>query len=199
MSIYQKLSLARQELAKKKLVADTPGYNYKYMDLPQIESAVSEACRKAGIISTMTFADVACMTINELEGDGILTFASPVVDPAMVHINDKQPIQNVGGLMTYMRRYMYMMVFAISEHDAVEDVGSAQQKEEGAKELGKQIAQEMTEDEKAERCAIADALSSIDPQAMEKLRKAKKVDSVEEIPLDYLRMVYRKKFPEVQA
>lgn len=54
----------------------------------------------------------------------------------------------------------------------------------------------MSEEEKAERCSIADALTSIDPKAMEKLRIAKKVETVDQIPLDYLRFVYNKKFPK---
>ena len=202
MSIYQKLSLARQELAKKKIVADTKGYNYNYIDLPQIESAVSEACLKAGIIATMTFNNAACMSISELEGDGMLMFESPLIDPAMVHINDKQPIQNVGGLMTYMRRYMYMMVFAISEHDAVEEVGSEQKKNEDAKELGKKIAEKMkeekvdkpmSEEELKERCDMIDFFVQLDPHAVEKLMKVKKVSSVGELETDYLRKIYKAK------
>lgn len=202
MSIYQKLSLARQELAKKKIVADTKGYNYNYIDLPQIESAVSEACIKAGIIATMTFTDRVKMIITDLEDNSTCCFESPIVDPSMAHINDKQPIQNVGGLMTYMRRYMYMMVFAISEHDAVEEVGSEQQKNEDAKELGKKIAEKMkeekvdkpmSEEELKERCDMIDFFVQLDPHAVEKLMKVKKVSSVDELDTEYLRKVYNAK------
>lgn len=202
MSVYQKLSLARQNLAKKKIVADATGYNYTYIDLPQIESAVSEVCQDVGIIATMTFADRVQMIITDLEDNSTCCFESPIVDPSIVHINDKQPIQNVGGLMTYMRRYMYMMAFAISEHDAVEEIGNKQQKEEEARKLGKEIAEKMkeekvdkpmSEEELKERCDIIDFFIQLDPHAVEKLMKVKKVSSVDELETDYLRKIYKAK------
>ena len=202
MSVYQKLFNARNELAKTKFAADKPGFNYKYMDLPQIESAVTEVCSKVGLLPLMNFEDGnAVMTIVDTEEEGVIFFTVPV-SADMVRINDKQPIQNVGGMITYMRRYLYMMAFAISEHDAVEEVGSEQKKNEDAKELGKKIAEKMkeekvdkpmSEEELKERCDMIDFFVQLDPHAVEELMKVKKVSSVNELETDYLRKIYKAK------
>lgn len=201
MSVYQKLFSARNELAKSKFAADKPGFNFKYMDLPQIESAVTEVCSKTGLLPLMNFEDGnAVMTIIDTEEEGTISFTVPVsVD--MVRINDKQPIQNLGGLITYMRRYLYMMAFAISEHDAVEEKIAEEKRTENAEELGKQIAEEFqkpevktfSEEEMKERCDMIDYFVELDPQAVEKILDVKKVSSVDELDTAYLRKVYNAK------
>lgn len=42
-------------------------------------------------------------------------------ETANVSLQAAQPIQNLGGKSTYMKRYMYMDVFEINENDAVEE------------------------------------------------------------------------------
>lgn len=198
MSVYQKLFTARNELAKMKFAAEKPGYNYKYMDLPQIESAVTEVCSRVGILPLMNFEDGnAVMTIVDTENEGDIRFSVPV-SADMVRINDKQPIQNVGGMITYMRRYLYMMAFAISEHDVVEEKVAEEKRTENAEELGKQIAEEFqkakfSEEEMKERCDMIDYFVSLDPKAVEKLLKVKKVSTVDELDTAYLRKVYNAK------
>ena len=47
-----------------------------------------------------------------------------------VTLQASQPIQNLGGKNTYMKRYMYMDVFEINENDAVEEETGAPEKVE---------------------------------------------------------------------
>lgn len=42
-------------------------------------------------------------------------------ETANVNVQGAQPIQNLGGKSTYMKRYMYMDVFEINENDSVEE------------------------------------------------------------------------------
>ena len=42
-------------------------------------------------------------------------------ETANVNLQGAQPIQNLGGKSTYMKRYMYMDVFEINENDSVEE------------------------------------------------------------------------------
>lgn len=44
-----------------------------------------------------------------------------VKDTASVNLQAAQPIQNLGGRNTYMKRYMYMDLFEINENDKVEE------------------------------------------------------------------------------
>ena len=42
-------------------------------------------------------------------------------ETANINVQGAQPIQNLGGKSTYMKRYMYMDVFEINENDSVEE------------------------------------------------------------------------------
>lgn len=138
-NIYQKLQEARVELQdmelKKSGVNEYAGY--KYYELGDILPAINELCKKHGMltefsitqtpISATAVEDVARLIIRDTEkfGDKI-EFQAPTATPKIGAKKDgsggADPIQNLGGKITYMRRYMLMTAFEIVESDMVEKV-----------------------------------------------------------------------------
>ena len=197
MNIYQKINQVRQELLQQRIKADKKGFNYNYIDLPQIEGPITEACGKVGLLNIFRFpegrAELEIVDIDATER--LFAITIPVsVEASMVKISDKQPIQNVGGMMTYMRRYLYMTAYAISEHDAVEEqVSKDNAVQETTQHLEEQTAEKFSKEELQERLDMIDFLTQIDPKAVEKLIAVKKVSCVDELETSYIRKVYNAK------
>jgi hypothetical protein len=59
----------------------------------------------------------AYLTIHETEGDGFVTFTSPMSSAALKGCHD---VQNLGAVQTYLRRYLWTNAFEIVEHDALD-------------------------------------------------------------------------------
>ena len=206
MNIYEKINAVRMALLKSGIAKEKSGNNnyYKYIDLPQIEGIITEECNKVGLITIVNFPDGhATITAIDLE--------SPMQNPAepmyvvqtpsrvtitipcessMVDIKGSQPIQKVGGMMTYMRRYLYMTLFAISEHDAVEGVGKL------AQETASDMEEMESESEKPtdpKRAKLIEDFNRVLPNYLDQLVTYKKVKSVDDFSTDFLKEVYDKK------
>ena len=187
MNIYEKISAVRTALLSRNLSKDKKAFKYSYIDLPQIESAVTEECAKVKLMTLVDFPDNhAVMTAFDLESEQVVQISVPV-NADMVEIQGSQKIQNVGGMMTYMRRYLYMTMFAISEHDSVEGIGKASQ----------EVAHDMdtTEADKKDpkRTELINKFEKDFPKYLDKLVAYKKVKSLDDIPTDYIETVYAKK------
>ena len=196
MTIYEKLLNARQEIMKKDIKADTPAFNFKYIDMPQVMTVVNTACANAKIIHTTTFENgFATLTVTNVEKpEEKIAFTVPAsVD--MVHINDKQPIQNLGGLVTYTTRYLLMLAFGISEHDEVEEIASytSNIKPEKKDKKEEKKAPKYSEDEMKERVFLVDALVEKDPSIVRSMLDYLKLDSIDDVTTDFLKDVYNKK------
>lgn len=198
MTIYEKLLNARQEIMKKDIKADTPAYNFKYIDMPQVMTLVNTACANAKIIHTTTFENgFATLTVTNVEKpEEKIAFTVPAsVD--MVHINDKQPIQNLGGLVTYTTRYLLMLAFGISEHDEVEEIASytsnIKKEEKKAEKKEEKKTPRYSDDEMKERVFLVDALVETDPTIVKSMLAYLKVDSIDDVTTDFLKDVYNKK------
>jgi hypothetical protein len=62
-------------------------------------------------------AETAYLTVHETEGDGFVTFTSPLV---MAENAKGQAIQSLGSTHTYFRRYLWLMCMEITENDVVD-------------------------------------------------------------------------------
>ena len=65
-----------------------------------------------------TYVEYANLAVIDVETGDEELFKK---ETANVSLQAAQPIQNLGGKSTYMKRYMYMDVFEINENDAVEE------------------------------------------------------------------------------
>ena len=120
MSVYAKLQKAKvmlQSMPMKK-----SGHNkfagYQYFELGDFLPQVNQIFNDLGLCSITSFAnDYASLRVVDTETNTEVTFTSPMVDSQM---KGALPIQNLGAVQTYQRRYLYMMALDIVEHDAID-------------------------------------------------------------------------------
>jgi len=93
---------------------------YEYFELGDFLPAIQDICQKVGLCGMVSFtATDAYLTIHETEGDGFVTFTSPMSSAALKGCHD---VQNLGAVQTYLRRYLWTNAFEIVEHDALDAV-----------------------------------------------------------------------------
>lgn len=208
MNIYEKISAVRVALLKSGIAKEKSGAKnyYKYIDLPQIEGIITEECAKVGLLTIVDFPDGhASITAIDLENPmpkmelGYGTQPSSVTitvpcDSSMVDIQGSQPIQKVGGMMTYMRRYLYMTLFAISEHDAVEGIGKLSQETANDMEEIEKSKEETPSDPK--RKEIIEKFNKDLPNYLEQLVAYKHAKSLDDFTTEFLEEIYKKKNPK---
>jgi hypothetical protein len=122
MSVYKKLQEARVLLQNTKL--NKSGKNkfagFNYFELGDFIPQVTEIFNKVGICGVVSFTnDTAYLTVHETEGDGFITFTSPLV---MAENAKGQAIQSLGATHTSFRRYLWLMCMEITENDTVDAV-----------------------------------------------------------------------------
>jgi len=122
VSVYKKLQEARVKLHTTQL--NKSGENkfakFKYFELGDFIPQVTEIFNKVGLCGVVSFtSDTAYLTVHETEGDGFITFTTPLV---YASVEKTQPIQNLGSTHTYIRRYLWLMAMEIVENDVVDSV-----------------------------------------------------------------------------
>lgn len=120
MSVYKKLQEARALLHKTPL--NKSGKNkfagFNYFELGDFIPQVTEIFNKIGLCGVVSFtSDTAYLTVHETEGDGLITFTSPLVYAE----NAKgQAIQSLGSTHTYFRRYLWLLCMDVLENDHID-------------------------------------------------------------------------------
>ncbi len=118
MNIYEKLQSMRVELQQKNIKKS--GKNkfagYEYYELSDILPPINELQAKHKTCSYISFnPDLAVLNIiNSENPEEQITFTSPMAE---LTLKGGQAIQNLGGVETYQRRYLYMAAFEIVEND----------------------------------------------------------------------------------
>lgn len=130
MNIYSKLQKMRVELQRMNLKKS--GKNtfagYSYYELGDFLPAINQLMLDNGVCSAVTFGDeVASLTlVNTDKPEESIVFTSPMKDATL---KGAHPIQNLGAVETYSRRYLYMAAFEIVEADVLDlTQGNDQQK-----------------------------------------------------------------------
>lgn len=118
MNVYEKLSQMRVELQKLKIKKSGRNKfsNYGYYELSDILPPINELQAKYKTCSMVTFSknEAILNIINAENTEERITFISPMVD---LELKGSNPIQNIGAIETYQRRYLYMTAFEIVEND----------------------------------------------------------------------------------
>lgn len=120
MSVYKKLQQARLALQNTKL--SKSGKNkfagYEYFELGDFLPQIQKICADVGLCGAVSFnTDMAYLTIHDTDGEGFVTFTSPMSSAALKGCHD---VQNLGAVQTYLRRYLWTNAFEIVEHDALD-------------------------------------------------------------------------------
>lgn len=121
MKIYKKLMQARIDLQKNKL--SKSGHNkfagYKYFELGDFLPEIQQIFNNLGLCSIVSFSkEYATLTIYDVDSpEENIVFSSPMAD---ANLKGTHPIQNLGAVETYSRRYLYVTALEIVEHDAID-------------------------------------------------------------------------------
>ena len=134
MNVYAKLIEARKQFlasgVKKSGVNRYAGF--KYFTLDDIIPVKQGIFEDLGLIDVISFDnEIATLTlVNASNPEETIVFTSPLRDDESLI---KNPIQKLGAIETYVRRYLYMLVLDIVESDSVDAVSDKPTDEDGKK------------------------------------------------------------------
>ena len=118
MNIYQKIQKIRVELQTLNLKkGGKNGFaNFQYYQLDDFIPALNQLMLQNNVTSMFNISNsIATLTIVDADKpEDIVVFESPI---ASADIKGSTPIQCLGGIHTYMKRYLYQNAFEIVEPD----------------------------------------------------------------------------------
>jgi hypothetical protein len=140
MSVYKKLMQARLALQNTKLKKS--GVNkfagYSYFELGDFLPTVQNIFSDVGLCGYISYSpEIATLTIVDVEDNSLILITSPMAE---ANLKGTHPIQNLGAVETYQRRYLWMTAMEIVEHDILDaTTGSVDAKRVDEAELKKHI------------------------------------------------------------
>jgi hypothetical protein len=129
MNVFQKLNEARALFHKKQLKKS--GHNkfagYYYFELGDFVVPALEIFHQVGLLSIIRFGkEIAeLVVVNVEKPDEIIVFSSPMSEAALKGCH---PVQNLGAVETYIRRYLWVTALEIVEHDALDSTTGSDKK-----------------------------------------------------------------------
>jgi len=134
MNVYQKLNLAREKFhaAEIKKSGHNKFAGYYYFELGDFVVPALQIFKEVGLTSVIRFEqNIATMDIvNNDKPEDRISITSPMSEAALKGCH---PVQNLGAVETYIRRYLWVAALEIVEHDALdsaEPVKDAPKKDE---------------------------------------------------------------------
>ena len=121
MSVYAKLNKAR--LALQSMPLKKSGHNkfagYQYFELGDFLPQVQQIFDNIGLCGVVSFGnDIAELRIINLDDkNDVHVITSPMSEAALKGCH---PVQNLGAVQTYIRRYLWVTALEIVEHDALD-------------------------------------------------------------------------------
>lgn len=118
--VHNKLMVARIRLqgTKLKKTGQNKFAGYSYFELgdflPEIQNIFSDV-GLCGVVSYTT--EYAVLTITDIDDGTAIVITSPM---AKAELKGAHPIQNLGAVETYQRRYLWMTAMEIVEHDVLD-------------------------------------------------------------------------------
>jgi hypothetical protein len=121
MSVYKKLQKARVLLnaSSIKKSGKNKFAGYEYFELSDFIPTVNEIFDSVGLCGVVNFGEQATLTIYDTDGDGQVTFSSPLV---FAENAKGQAIQSLGSTHTYFRRYLWLLALELTEHDSIDSL-----------------------------------------------------------------------------
>lgn len=126
--VHKKLMQARIMLQNAPLKKS--GHNkfagYSYFELGDFIPTINSIFNEVGLCGVVSYdAEIASLTITDTDDGTNIIITSPMAD---ANLKGCHPIQNLGAVETYTRRYLWVTAMEIVEHDALDS--SAPIKEE---------------------------------------------------------------------
>jgi len=128
MGVHKKLMDARILLQQAPLKKS--GHNkfagYSYFELGDFLPTINQIFARVGLCGVVSFdKELATLTITDTEDSTEIKLTSPMAE---ANLKGCHPIQNLGAVETYTRRYLWVSAMEIVEHDALDS--SAPMKED---------------------------------------------------------------------
>lgn len=120
MSVHKKLMQARVMLQSREMKKS--GHNkfagYHYFELGDFLPHIQSIFNDVGLCGVVSFSrDYAELSITDVEDGTMITISSPM---AAAELKGAHPIQQMGAIQTYQRRYLWMAALEIVEHDVLD-------------------------------------------------------------------------------
>jgi hypothetical protein len=120
MGVHKKLMDARIILQQAPLKKS--GHNkfagYSYFELGDFLPTINQIFAKVGLCGVVSFdKELATLTITDTEDSTEIKLTSPMAE---ANLKGCHPIQNLGAVETYTRRYLWVSAMEIVEHDALD-------------------------------------------------------------------------------
>ena len=133
--IYEKIQKARVELQNKKLKKSGKN-NYSgftYYELADFLPQINEIFYNLKLCSNFSIEnEQATLTVTDWEDNTKEIFTSPIED---LELKGCTKIQALGGIHTYMKRYLYLNALEIVENDMLDaNAGNIEEKKKPVKE-----------------------------------------------------------------
>jgi len=140
MSVYKKLMMSRIDLQGVKLKKS--GLNkfagYSYFELGDFLPEIQSIFYKHGLCGVVSYtAEVASLTITDVEDNTSIVITSPMAE---ANLKGTHPIQNLGAVETYQRRYLWMTAMEIVEHDVLDATSGSEASAPKAKPAARPVA-----------------------------------------------------------
>lgn len=120
MGVHKKLMEARIALQQAPLKKS--GHNkfagYSYFELGDFLPTINQIFARVGLCGVVSFdKELASLTITDWDDNTSIVITSPMAD---ANLKGCHPIQNLGAVETYTRRYLWVSAMEIVEHDALD-------------------------------------------------------------------------------
>lgn len=120
INFYERIVAIRCEL--QELGLNKSGQNgyagFNYYQLNDLLPAINMLCKKYGVFTKFNLTDEkGTLELIDTLGDGSITFETPIAE---AQIKGATPIQSLGAIHTYLKRYLYLNAFEITEPDLLD-------------------------------------------------------------------------------
>jgi hypothetical protein len=121
MNVYQKLNSARNQFHNTEIKKS--GHNkfagYKYFELGDFIEPALRIFDEVGLTSIISFGKESAdmRIINNSKPEEMIVIESPMSE---ANLKGCHPVQNLGAVQTYIRRYLWVAALEIVEHDALD-------------------------------------------------------------------------------
>jgi hypothetical protein len=126
MSVHKKLMQARVKLLATEMKKS--GLNkfagYSYFELADFIPHVQTIFNDIGLCGVVTFStEYAQLCITDVDDGTVVVITSPMAE---ANLKGAHPIQNLGAVLSYQRRYLWMAAMELVEGDAIDSAPAAE-------------------------------------------------------------------------
>jgi hypothetical protein len=121
MNVYQKLNEARDKFHQSELkkTGKNSFAGYSYFELGDFVVPALRIFKEVGLTSIITFGreEAQMLIVNTDKPDEVITISTPMSEASLKGCH---PVQNLGAVETYLRRYLWVAAMEIVEHDPLD-------------------------------------------------------------------------------